>query len=53
MKKPSLKADKERVERARLFARESAFDTLMQRLRHINTGRRFSRDEMNERRPQS
>jgi hypothetical protein len=25
------------------------FDSLMKRLRHVNAGRRFSRDEMNER----
>ena len=25
------------------------FDALMQRLRHVQSGRRFSRDEMNER----
>lgn len=25
------------------------FDALMNRLRHVNAGRRFSRDEMNER----
>ena len=25
------------------------FDALMRRLRHVNAGRRFSRDEMNER----
>jgi predicted transcriptional regulator len=26
-----------------------AFDSLMKRLRYVNTGRHFSRDEMNER----
>jgi hypothetical protein len=27
-----------------------SFDSLMQRLRHVDAGRHFSRDEMNERR---
>jgi hypothetical protein len=35
------------------FTRQSGnvqeFDALMRRLRHVNAGRRFSRDEMNER----
>jgi len=35
------------------FTRQSGnvqeFDALMRRLRHINAGRRFTRDEMNER----
>jgi predicted transcriptional regulator len=30
-------------------ARTRAFDALMEKLRHVNSGRHFTRDEMNER----
>jgi hypothetical protein len=53
MKKTDLNADKERIERSQLPARRRAFDALMKRLRHVNAGRHFSRDKMNERRPSS
>ena len=49
-------AEEDLIERARLVALRQGgsddaqgFDSLMQRLTHVSTGRLFTRDEMNER----